>query len=670
MMFTWGTALFLFVVKWRAARGRARGELNYLGIGIFIPGGCALATNLVYPLLTGRSTYSWIGPYFSLSFVGIVGHAIIRRHVSDLRLIVHRSLSIAIAAVFASIPLILLLWAVWPRLFGHLEPSEVSLVLISICVISVALPLAGQAGAHAVDRYLYRTRADYHRTIREASSALTRVLDVDTLFKLITDTVTSSIESEAVAVYVRDSDESPVMRLRRCEPADMHAPSIAPAWLANSLKLKQDPLIIDDFEKLPIFSTTDIDRQIVERWSVLLPITSHVGAIGFIAVGPKRSGDAFYPADLDVLMTLANQAGTALKNARLYAEVVIANQHIANIVETIESGVIAINASGDIGLFNRAAVELTGASGRVLGQPVSMLDANLSEPLLACISDGQQRTNVGFELVTPTATRPIMYTASPLRELSGTVLGAVGVFTDLTAMRELDTERRRAERFAYLELLAAGIAHEIKNPLVAIKTFTQLLPRRRNDSRFFGDFIRIVGREIRKMEQLLERLTTLGRPDRQSHHAVDVRVALSETLEAMLPTFEEKSIEVITATSDEPCSVIGNDIELQQLFLNLLMNANDATPSGGQVHVNVVRGNGQVTVTISDTGSGMLPGVAERVFDPFFTTKERGSGLGLTICAGIAQSHGARLSVTDRPGGGAVFLVEFPLASESSRIDL
>src|SRR5581483_915623 len=205
MMFTWGTALFLFVVKWRAARGRARGELNYLGIGIFIPGGCALATNLVYPLLTGRSTYSWIGPYFSLSFVGIVGHAIIRRHVSDLRLIVHRSLSIAIAAVFASIPLILLLWAVWPRLFGHLEPSEVSLVLISICVISVALPLAGQAGAHAVDRYLYRTRADYHRTIREASSALTRVLDVDTLFKLITDTVSSSIESEAVAVYVRDS---------------------------------------------------------------------------------------------------------------------------------------------------------------------------------------------------------------------------------------------------------------------------------------------------------------------------------------------------------------------------------------------------------------------------------------------------------------------------------
>jgi signal transduction histidine kinase len=109
--------------------------------------------------------------------------------------------------------------------------------------------------------------------------------------------------------------------------------------------------------------------------------------------------------------------------------------------------------------------------------------------------------------------------------------------------------------------------------------------------------------------------------------------------------------------------VLGNHLELHELFLNLLLNAHDATPTGGAIEVDLARTDSHVTLTVADTGPGISPELLERIFEPFFTTKPRGSGLGLAISAGIAQAHGARLRAHNRPAGGAVFMVEFPLAS-------
>jgi PAS domain S-box-containing protein len=393
--------------------------------------------------------------------------------------------------------------------------------------------------------------------------------------------------------------------------------------------------------------------------------------IALIAVGPKLSGDPFYPQDLDLLMTLANQAGIAIKNARLYAQVVLANEYIENIVATIESGVVAITSSGQVAMFNRAAERLTGrTAANVKGQPVGILAACLSEPLLASVADGQARTNPEIELAAGTdVVRPVMCTTSPLRDPDGIVLGAVAVFSDLTPLKDLEIERRRAERLAYFEILASGIAHEIKNPLVAIKTFTQLVPRRREDDRFIEQFTRIVGREIDRMERILERLGALSRPGRRPQYPVDVRAPLTEALEVMQAAFDEKGIMMTASVADSACLVLGHHAELEQLFLNLVMNAHEATPPGGVVRVEVVQEAEQITVSVADTGPGIAPELAERVFDPFFSTKERGSGLGLAICAGIAQTHGARLRALNGPDGGALFVVQFPVAPQPAKVD-
>src|SRR5205085_9228065 len=276
---------------------------------------------------------------------------------------------------------------------------------------------------------------------------------------------------------------------------------------------------------------------------------------------PKLSGDPFYQEDLDLLMTLANQAGIAIKNAQLYAAVVVANEYLENIVATLESGVVAINAGGQVTMFNRAAEHLTGLPAEhAKNAGVNVLPACLGNALRATVEDGQPRTQPDVDLPTADgrASRPIICTTSPVRDPGGAVLGAVVVFSDLTPLKELEVERRRAERLTYFQALASGIAHEIKNPLVAIKTFVQLLPRRASEPQFVGEFGRIVGREIHRMERVVDRLRTLAHPGRRPEQAVDVRAPLAEALEFMQATFDEKSVTIDASLGDTPCRGLGD----------------------------------------------------------------------------------------------------------------
>jgi PAS domain S-box-containing protein len=399
------------------------------------------------------------------------------------------------------------------------------------------------------------------------------------------------------------------------------------------------------------------------NWALVLPLVSEEHLIGAIVVGPKLAGDPFYPQDLDLLMTLANQAGVAVKNAQLYAQVLLAHEHLNNIVSTIESGVVAVDATSQVILFNRAAEQLTGlAAERVRFQPLSVLPACVGGMLTETITDGGARTQPEVQLSDGTTTRPIICTTSPLHDQTGAVLGAVAVFSDLTPLKALEVERQRAERLAYFEMLASGIAHEIKNPLVAVKAFAQLLPRRRGEERFVAEFGRVVSREIAKMERLLDRLQTLSRPGERPHHAIDLRGPIGDAVEAMRPVFAEKRVVLSAAMGQSPCMILGDPSELEQLFLNLLMNAHEVMAPEDMVRVEVATTADRVIVAVVDTGPGVPPELLERVFDPFFSTKERGTGLGLAICASIAQTHGARIKATNRDAGGAVFTVDLPLA--------
>jgi signal transduction histidine kinase len=295
-----------------------------------------------------------------------------------------------------------------------------------------------------------------------------------------------------------------------------------------------------------------------------------------------------------------------------------------------------------------------------------LLPGCLRETLLGTIRERAKQTLPEIDLADGNVTRPVICTTSPLRDPGGTPLGAVAVFSDLTPLKELERQRRRAERLAYFEVLASAIAHEIKNPLVAIKAFAQLVPRRRDNEAFLENFGRVVTREIARMERLVERLRTLSRPANRPHHPVDVRMPVREVLELLQPSFEQKRIAVTVALGDEPAVVSGDDSELGELFMNLLMNAQEATPLDGRLTIDLTTTPTRVTITIADTGPGIPDELLERIFEPFVTTKQQGSGLGLAICMGIAEAHDAKLRVANQVTGGAVFTVELPVAVPST----
>jgi PAS domain S-box-containing protein len=454
------------------------------------------------------------------------------------------------------------------------------------------------------------------------------------------------------------------------------APPEAPVEIVAALQAAQAPVLADEVARERETVAEALHERLSETgWSLLLPVLSEDALIAIIAVGPKLSGDAFYQQDLDLLMTLANQAGVAIKNAQLYAAVTVANEYLENIAATMESGVVAIDAGGRVAMFNRAAERLTGLPAETTrGGPTSALPACLSEPLQATVVDGQPRTQPEVELPMTAAasgrpaSRPVICTVSPVRDPTGGALGAVAVFSDLTPLKELEVERRRAERLVYFQTLAAGIAHEIKNPLVAIKTFTQLLPRRPGDTRFLEEFGRISTREIARIQRLLDRLRTLSRPAGAPRHGIDVRAPLTDALDLMQAALEEKGLAMTVGLGSEKCMVLGNHQEMEELFLNLLLNAHEATAPGGTISVEVTRGETHVLVAVADNGPGIPPELLERVFEPLFTTKPRGSGLGLAISSGIAQAHGARLRAANRSTGGAILTVEFPLTPAASAV--
>jgi len=264
---------------------------------------------------------------------------------------------------------------------------------------------------------------------------------------------------------------------------------------------------------------------------------------------------------------------------------------------------------------------------------------------------------------------PLVYSTAALSHTDGPTHGALIVFSDVTRLKDLEREKSRAERLASFGAFASGVAHEIKNPLVAIRTFAELLPERFTDPDFREDFAKVVVREITRIDDLVGRLRGLASTTPRHIAAIDISDPIKDTLQLLRAQLEQTRTTVHCDFQDGAPFVAVEDAQLKQLFLNILLNALEAMGPGGEVTIQVSRrdrqGSHWIAVEVSDSGPGIPESVRTSVFDPFFTTKVRGSGLGLAICRGITDAHRGSIRVEtrmDRPG--TVIVVEFPASAE------
>jgi signal transduction histidine kinase len=260
---------------------------------------------------------------------------------------------------------------------------------------------------------------------------------------------------------------------------------------------------------------------------------------------------------------------------------------------------------------------------------------------------------------------------------AGEMLGALVVLTDITALKRLELQIRRSDRLASLGTLSAGMAHEIKNPLVSIKTFAQLLPERYQDSDFRDTFSNLIGHEIDRIDSLVNQLLRFARPAKPVLKPMHVHDVLEKSLQLVGHRLYQKEIKLTRSWEADVDTIRADADQLEQVFLNFFLNAMDAMNRGGELQVTTeiqaatewvtaISGtNGDsheiLRVSICDDGEGIRKEDIPHVFDPFFTTKDYGTGLGLSVVHGIIQEHGGQIEVESELKKGTAFHIHLPL---------
>ncbi|HKZ05791.1 MAG TPA: ATP-binding protein [Methylomirabilota bacterium] len=674
---TMGFALYTLWRKLKLATGLKKLQLRYLLLGILLGAAGAVTTNVLIPLVWKTSQYSVLGPYFTLLLVSFSAHAIIRHRLMDIRLVVQRGFVFLLSVAAAGAIFVAIIAAM--STLTATKAQELSLALQVTVALAIALafqPLK-QRIQNALDRYLYRESYDYRAVIREASHSVASLLNLKSLVEYLCKTVSDTLRPDSVAVFVRDShdrfDLVAFESIGDSEKLEMGQGLTSTAPLPTFLERYGRTLLRDDLGS----SVTGRDAELAIEELVALggdfaiPMMSEGELIGLLLVGPKRSGDPYFSDDLELLSTLSNQAVIAMRNAQLYRQVVLVNEYVENILATMESGVVATDSLRNVTLCNKAAERMTGATaGTLRSQGIVKLPEALKEPLEGTLGDGQPRTQIESALIDDAGRAvPIVCATSPLKDTAGALLGAVIVFSDLSRVKDLEREKRRGERLAAFGALASGIAHEIKNPLVAIRTFAELLPERFSEEDFRSDFSAIVLKEIERIDQLVARLRGLAVPSHQSFRSVDVIEPIEETLVLLRGQFMQKRIRINRAYGASRTRISGDSDQLKQLFLNLLINAVEAMEHDGEVTLRLAdratHDGHSLLVEITDSGSGIPEQLIGKVFEPFVTTKPKGSGLGLAICRGITDAHKGTIRVARASAeGGTTMLIEFPLVAE------
>lgn len=400
---------------------------------------------------------------------------------------------------------------------------------------------------------------------------------------------------------------------------------------------------------------------------------------------------AFFIVGLLAARLAARQSGaqaatSALANLRALHE---------RIVESMRSGVVTLDLEHRIYTFNSAAEEITGyTAAQMQGQDAARffgdLDERIDESLRAayagekspryeaeCPTPEGLAVRLGFQIFPLHAEAPPHYAshadAERRADESGVArykpkasrakpTGVVIIFQDLTEVRALEDTARRQDRLAAVGRMAAGIAHEIRNPLASISGSVQVLRAEANGDPAQIELMDIVLRESERLNRIITDYLIYARPRAAAPCETDVRPLLHETLALMRysPEFtEEHTLE--EHLPDEPLRVIGEPDRLKQVFSNLVRNALQAMPDSGRLRVEAARlASGRVRLSFTDTGCGMDARQVERLFEPFQSTKPTGTGLGLPIVYQIVRDHNGTINVHSREGAGTTIAIELP----------
>jgi two-component system, NtrC family, sensor kinase len=618
----------------------------------------------------------------SLVFLPLTfGYAIFRYRLMDVDLIFKRGMAYTIAAgaitaaYFAAV-------GVASVLFHQNFPSAGPFGLVVAIAVTALLfdPFKNWVQEY-LDKFFYRKRYDYRKTLIEFGRDLNSETDLDKMLSSIVDRLSRTLMVDRLAIFLSNPDQPEQFSLAKSYGITnagglnfdfLHVER--PEWQAGHLFFDNTNQAVRE---------APLAREAIRRLELnyYIPCTVMNRMIAVLGLGKTSEGDFLDSEDVQLLETLAGYIGIAVQNARLYksleekaGQYERLKEFNENIVESISVGVMAVDLQDRIESWN-SQMEVMFALPRLqaLGRPITEVlpTAFLEEYYRVRQSQGIHNL-YKFRLGTTGAdVRVTNIAIAPLVSKDFSVIGRLVIVDDITERIDLESQLTQAEKLSSIGLLAAGVAHEVNTPLAVISSYAQMLAKQVHGDDKQSVLLDKITRQTFRASEIVNSLLNFSRTSGTEFTDVDLNRVIKDTLTLLEHQFKTARITVEQELYPDLPPIHGNTGKLQQVFLNLFLNAKDAMAGGGTLLISTVNGS-KVQVKVADTGSGIAQEHIHRIYDPFFTTKNKpktghtgGTGLGLSVTYGIIQEHAGKIRVDSTPGRGTTFTMEFPLVRKA-----
>jgi two-component system NtrC family sensor kinase len=598
------------------------------------------------PRLSGMVPETYVDfSIFPLVLIPIsFGYAIHRYRLMDVDIIFKRGVTYTLAtacviALYATVVVI-----VGDFLGAGFEPlSTFARVIATIVAALLFAPIKDQFQIW-LDKFFYRDRYDLRQTLIDFGRTLGSEVDLDTMLDRIIDRLGRALFVARAAIFLEDPFDP--LRFAPARTAGLTIPDGTDFSFLGTSTGRPYVFFESDLHDLNYF----IPCRVKDR------------VIAYIALGRTRNGDYLTSEDLELLETVSDYVGIALENARLYrsleqkaSEYESLKDFSENIVESINVGVVVEDVDGRIVGWNRALESLTGRGRReTLGRRTEEI---IPSNFLQRLSEDRHLYKQPWNNLI------VNFSATSLVDKTGATRGTLIIIDDITDRIRLEDQLIQNEKLTSIGLLAAGVAHEVNTPLAVISSYSQMLRKEITPEDGRHKLLEKITKQTFRASEIVNNLLNFSRTNATEFTEVDVHQVITDTLSLLEHQFKVARIRVERELRAEYPTAFGNAGKLQQVFLNLFVNARDAMPDGGELRILTDAVDSKIEIIVQDTGVGISRENVKKIYDPFFTTKAagKGTGLGLSVSYGIVQEHGGNISVDSRPGVGTSFKLELPL---------
>jgi two-component system, NtrC family, sensor kinase len=615
-----------------------------------------------------------------------LGYSIVRYRLTDVDVVMRRTFAyifatFSVATVFGSV------MAISYEFLRSLLSQEATLLIAATIMSVIAMLFTPVKNwiQERIDRIFFGEKYDVRVTMQDFGRTLSSATELEPLLESLIRRLKEVFSVEQLAIFIEDRNDPSGFRLARAE------------GIAQEIALPHDfrQLLREKSSTTGIVRVANIDSTDdesflfqptpVQLFSYYVPcaVRSRIAAV--IALGRTVDGALLSSEDTDQLRAISGYVAVAIENALLLEDQAQRAEEMArlkefneNIIESINVGVLVINLQGRITNWNSALEAIYGlkrveAIGRRITQVFQpeMLKA-LRELMQRAEWQKGEPVNVYKFRASSVDGRDLTLNVSlaALQSKTEEIEGTLVAIEDVTERMKLEEQVQQSDKLSSIGLLAAGVAHEVNTPLTGISSYSQMLMQQVPETDPRHQLLEKIYRQTSRASSIVNNLLNFSRVSDARFVMIDLNRVIDDTIQLLESQLRNTQIEVVRSYAAELPLAPGNAPKLQQVFMNLILNARDAMADGGRLEISTEADADSVIIRFRDSGMGIDPEHLSKIYDPFFTTKQigKGTGLGLAVSYGIVKDHSGHIDVESKMGEGALFTITLPLATARQQL--